>query len=66
LSRLKLSRYIAPHDPSNASGTVTLGMKVAQKLRRNRRMTSTLRMWKLFGEVPRLLQPARLRSGKLF
>jgi hypothetical protein len=25
-----------------------------------------LRMWKLFGEVPRLLQPARLRSGKLF
>jgi len=43
LSRLKLSRYIAAQDPSSASGTVMLGMSVAQKLRRNRRMTSTTR-----------------------
>ncbi len=41
LSRLKLSRYIAANEPSSASGTVTPGMTVAQKLRRNSRMTST-------------------------
>jgi hypothetical protein len=43
LSRLKLSRYMAAHDPSSASGTVMLGIRVAQKLRRNRRMTITTR-----------------------
>ena len=29
------------NEPSSASGTVTLGMNVAQKLRRNSKMTST-------------------------
>ena len=43
LSRLKLSRYIAAQEPSSASGTVMLGITVAQKLRRNRRITSTTR-----------------------
>ena len=43
LSRLKLSRYIAAHEPSSASGTVMLGISVAQKLRRNSRMTITTR-----------------------
>ena len=43
LSRLKLSRYIAADEPSSASGTVTLGMSVAQKLRRNSRITITTR-----------------------
>src|SRR5215510_13711745 len=43
LSRLKLKAYIAAHEPSSASGTVMLGMAVAQKLRRNSRTTSTTR-----------------------
>ena len=43
LSRLKFSRYIAPAEPISASGTVTLGMSVAQKFRRNSRITSTTR-----------------------
>src|SRR5438132_8996995 len=43
LSRLKLSRYIAANEPSSASGTVMPGMNVAQKLRRNKRMTRTTR-----------------------
>src|SRR4030081_4154737 len=43
LSRLKLSRYIAAQEPSSASGTVMLGMTVAQKLRRNSRITITTR-----------------------
>ncbi len=43
LSRLKLNMYIAAHEPSSASGTVMLGMTVAQKLRRNSRTTSTTR-----------------------
>ena len=34
---------MAAHDPSSASGTVMLGIMVAQKLRRNRRMTITTR-----------------------
>ena len=41
LSRLKPSTYIAPHEPSSASGTVMLGMSVAQTLRRNSRITMT-------------------------
>src|SRR5580704_1998878 len=41
LSRLKLSTYMQAKEPSNASGTVTLGMSVAQKLRRNSNMTIT-------------------------
>src|SRR5471032_3265270 len=41
LSRLKLSRYIAAAEPASASGTVTLGISVAQKLRRNRNTTIT-------------------------
>ena len=43
LSRLKCIRYIAANEPASASGTVTLGMSVAQKLRRNKRITSTTR-----------------------
>src|SRR4030081_1354031 len=43
LSRLKLSRYIVAHEHSSASGTVMLGTNVAQKLRRNSRMTMTTR-----------------------
>ena len=43
LSRLKLNRYISAVAPSSASGTVTLGMSVAQKLRRNSRITITTR-----------------------
>ena len=41
LSRLKLSRYIEANEPSSARGTVTPGMNVAQKLRRNSNITST-------------------------
>ena len=33
--------YIAANEPSSASGTVMLGMNVAQKLRRNSSTTST-------------------------
>src|ERR1700682_1844547 len=43
LSRLKCIRYIAANEPASASGTVTLGMSVAQKLRKNSRITSTTR-----------------------
>ena len=43
LSRLKCIRYIAANEPASAKGTVTLGMSVAQKLRRNRRITITTR-----------------------
>ena len=43
LSRLKLSRYIAAAEPVSASGTVTLGMRVAQKFRRNSKITMTTR-----------------------
>src|SRR5262249_47599430 len=41
LSRLKPSKYIAPQEPIRASGTVALGINVAQKLRRKSRMTNT-------------------------
>ncbi len=41
LSRLKLNMYIAAQEPSSASGTVMLGITVAQKLRRNSRTTIT-------------------------
>src|SRR6202012_6203946 len=41
LSIEKSIRYIAAKDPAMASGTVTLGINVAQKLRRNRRITIT-------------------------
>ena len=43
LSRLKPSTYIAAHEPSSASGTVMLGISVAQALRRNSRITITTR-----------------------
>src|SRR5215475_12895272 len=43
LSMLNPSKYIAPQDPISASGTVTLGIRVAQKLRRNNKITSTTR-----------------------
>ena len=43
LSRLKCIRYIAANEPASAKGTVTLGMSVAQKLRRNSRITITTR-----------------------
>src|SRR3984957_5114719 len=43
LSRLKFIKYIAANEPASASGTVMLGMSVAQKLRRKRRMTITTR-----------------------
>ena len=39
----KFIRYIAANEPASASGTVTLGMSVAQKLRRNKRITITTR-----------------------
>ncbi len=41
LSRLNPSRYIAPNVPTRATGIVTLGMIVAQTLRRNRKITIT-------------------------
>ncbi len=43
LSRLKFIRYIAANEPESASGTVTLGMSVAQKFRRNSKITITTR-----------------------
>src|SRR5258706_147260 len=39
LLRLKLSMYIAPNEPSSASGIVIPGIMVAQRLRKNRRTT---------------------------
>ena len=41
LSRLYPAIHIRPQAPSRASGTVTLGMMVAQGLRRNTKITST-------------------------
>src|SRR5215475_12835807 len=43
LSRLKPSRYITAHEPSSASGTVTVGIAVTQKSRMNIKITSTTR-----------------------
>ena len=43
LFRLKPSRYMTPKVPTSDSGTATLGMVVAGRLRRNRKMTSTTR-----------------------
>src|SRR5271170_7287351 len=41
LSRLKLKTYIDAMVPSSARGTVTPGIMVAQRLRKNRNITST-------------------------
>src|SRR5580704_6854097 len=41
LSTLKLSKYMQANEPSKASGTVTPGIRVAQKFRKNSKMTST-------------------------
>src|SRR2546425_631710 len=41
LSRLKPSRYITPNVPTSDSGTATLGMMVALRLRRKRNSTIT-------------------------
>ena len=41
LSMLYPSRYMNPHVPASASGTVTLAMKVGQNRRRNRKITIT-------------------------
>ena len=41
LLRLKPARYIAPKVPTSESGTARLGMIVAGRLRRKRRITST-------------------------
>src|SRR6267154_3477036 len=41
LSILKLRKYMAANEPSSDKMTVTLGMAVAQRLRRNKRTTST-------------------------
>src|ERR1700742_4157301 len=43
LSRLKFIIYIAAKEPASASGTVTLGMSVAQKFLKNSRITITTR-----------------------
>ena len=43
LSMLKCIKYIAPNEPEIASGTVMLGISVAQKLRKNSRITITTR-----------------------
>ena len=43
LSRLKPSRYITASVPTSDSGTDRLGMIVAGRLRRNRKITSTTR-----------------------
>ena len=43
LSRLYPSAYITPKVATSESGTTTLGITVAQKLRRNRKMTITTR-----------------------
>ncbi len=41
LSRLKPQTYMTPNVPTKATGIVTLGMMVAQALRRNRKITMT-------------------------
>ena len=41
LSRLKPARYIKAKVPTSAKGTVTLGIMVAERLRRNRKITKT-------------------------
>ncbi len=41
LFRLKPARYITPNVPTIESGTATLGMMVADTLRRNRKITMT-------------------------
>ena len=43
LFRLNPSRYMAPKVPTRDRGTATLGMIVAARLRRKRKMTSTTR-----------------------
>src|SRR5262249_36977523 len=43
LSRLKPRRYITPNVPTSESGTAMLGMTVAQRFRRNRKITATTR-----------------------
>src|SRR6516225_2357636 len=44
LSRLNPARYITAQEPSSASGTVTVGISVTQKLRMNNKITSTTSM----------------------
>src|SRR5580698_1485487 len=44
LSRLKFSRYMVANVPISATGTVILGMIVAHRLRRNRKITITTRL----------------------
>src|SRR3984885_9051269 len=44
LSRLKFSTYIVAKVPINATGTVMLGMIVAHRLRRNKKITITTRL----------------------
>ena len=41
LSRLYPSRYITPKVPTRESGTATLGIAVAARLRKNRKITRT-------------------------
>src|SRR5271169_1609362 len=41
LSKLYPSKYITPNVPTSDNGTATLGMAVAARLRRNKKMTST-------------------------
>ena len=43
LSRLKPARYITPNVPISETGTTTLGMKVARRLRKNANTTRTTR-----------------------
>ncbi len=43
LFRLKPSRYITPKVPTSDNGTATLGIRVADRLRRNRKVTITTR-----------------------
>ena len=43
LSRLKFSRYITAKVPMMENGSARLGMMVAEKFRRNRKMTMTTR-----------------------
>ncbi len=64
LSRLNPSRYIAPAVATSASGTVTLGMMVAQSLRRNRKITSTTRPMVIARVISTSATEARMSSER--
>src|SRR4051812_798754 len=60
LSRLYPNRYMNPNVPSNDRGTETLGMKVAQALRKNKNTTSTTRATEIIRLYSTSLMEARM------